>query len=605
MSQAAAVDFESTFFPKRKIGLRTRGVDQYLWHPEVKIYLASVDAPWGDFVGHPLEFNWAEIADLEWVSHNAAFDRRVWRRLCSDHPELKQFTPKKWHCTANLAAWLGVHRDLKGATKDLLGVDISKDARKKMENKTEAELRNGPDWTEIVEYAARDAMWCRKLWDGFSDKWPDIEQRISEMTTRQVMRGLPADEDYIDSAIQKLERVCWEAKRQLPWANGTSEEKKVLSPIALAEECRKLGIAPPVSMAEDDVDCQAWEQEHMDLGFVKHMRKYRKANLLRTKFLAMKNRISPGTGRIDFSQKYCGSHTKRASGDAGFNVFGFQREPFPLIDVPEDFNLKKLPDDQKVDMRRAICVPEGKLIVADLAQIEPRTTAWVTNDQAKIEMINTGLSVYQVHAIQTLGWRGNDLKVEDPTKYALCKMRVLGLSYGCGWKRFIEYCWSNFGHLITAKESRMQVSDFRRKERKLVQFWNKLGNLLDGALGDDIEIEQPSWNTMKYRDCRKVKGQIAAILATGRVNRLWGSLLFENMIQAIARDVFYEKLLAIEDCGIPTLFAVHDEGISDAVPNSQADEALEIVYEVMRAPCEWMPGIALNTEAFLTPFYKK
>ncbi|MCK9587735.1 MAG: hypothetical protein M0Q93_00045 [Terrimicrobiaceae bacterium] len=606
MRPHAAVDFESTFFPKRKIGLRTMGVDQYLWHHEVEIYLCSVQVDGGSFVGHPSEFDWSQIADLDWESHNAGFDRRVWRRFLHDYPENAIHTPKTWTCTANLTSWMGYPRDLKGAVSALFNVDISKDARKKMENKTVAELRNGPDWKEIIAYAERDAEWCYKLWDTFSDSWPDIEKRISDMTTAQVLRGLPADEEYIDASIAKLERVCWEAKKALPWANGTSEDKAVLSPIALAEECRKIGIVAPTSLAEDDADCQRWEREHLDLGYVQEMRRWRKANLLKTKFTAMKNRISPATGRIDFSQKYCGSHTKRASGDQGFNVFGFQREPFPCKTLVEGQTVWDLPVADRIDMRRAIHAgSDGILCCADLAQIEPRTTAWVTHDQAKIDLINSGLSVYQVHAIQTLHWRGENLKKEDPDKYALCKMRVLGLSYGCGWKRFIDYCWEQFGHLISTKDSRYQVNDFRRKERKIVQLWNRLGNLLEGSLGDDIEIELPSWNVMRYRDLRKSKGQIAAVLATGRINRLWGSLLCENMIQAIARDAFYEKMLMIEDAGIPTLFCVHDEGITDGIHKSQGQEALEIVTEIMRAPCEWMPGIALDSEAFLSPFYKK
>jgi hypothetical protein len=46
----AAVDFETTFFPKRKIGLRTMGVDEYLWHPEVDIYLVAIHTAEGSYV---------------------------------------------------------------------------------------------------------------------------------------------------------------------------------------------------------------------------------------------------------------------------------------------------------------------------------------------------------------------------------------------------------------------------------------------------------------------------------------------------------------------------------------------------------------------------
>lgn len=601
----AAVDFETTFFPKRNISLTKMGVDQYLHHPEVEVYLASIHTRDGSFVGHPSDFDWAQISHLDWVSHNAAFDRRVWRRLCEIYPELEAASPKNWHCTANLTSYLGLPRDLKGSCEKAFGADVSKDARKKMQNMTYPELRQSREWPEVLEYAERDAYWCWRLWEELSPKWPSVEQKISEMTTMQVLRGLPADKEYLERSISKLERACWEARKSIPWANGTSEEAAVLSQIAVAEECRKLGITPPRSLAEDNTDCQHWEAEHPDIPWVRSMRRYRKANLLMTKLQAMRNRVRKD-GRMDFSQKYCGAHTKRASGDQGFNVQGFQRDPFPCVDVPPGVKLKDLPEDDLVDMRKAIAAMRGgKLIVADLAQIEPRTLAWMVNDREKIEMINRGVSVYQVHAIQTMGYAGKNLKKEDPHTYALCKMRVLGLSYGCGADRFVDYCWNQYAHKITTRESKMQVADFRRKEKLIVNFWNKIHAKLEASVGGNLEIELPSWNSMNYRDVRKVQGQLTATLATGRVNRMWGSLGVENIIQATARDCFYEKLLKVEAAGIPTLFAVHDEVITDEVPHDQAEEALECVQEIMREECEWMPGIALDSEAAATPFYLK
>jgi hypothetical protein len=601
----AAIDFETSFFPKRKIGLKTMGVDQYLHHPEVEIYLCSVHTRDGSFVGHPSEFDWGQISHLDWESHNAGFDRRVWRRLCEIHPELAQHSPKNWHCTANLTSYLGLPRDLKGACDKAFGADVSKDARKVMENKTYRELLNSKEWPEILEYAERDAYWCWRLWEDLSHKWPAVEQRISEMTTQQVLRGLPANREYLDQSISRLERACWEAKKLIPWANGTSEDAAVLSQIAVAEECRKIGITPPRSLAEDNTDCQRWEAEHPDIPWVRSMRRYRKANLLMTKLQAMRNRIR-SDGRIDFSQKYCGAHTKRASGDQGFNVQGFQRDPFPCVDLAPGQKAKSLPAEDLVDMRKAVAAMNGgQLIVADLAQIEPRTLAWMVNDHEKIKMINKGISVYQVHAIQTMAYNGPDLKTSDPHTYALCKMRVLGLSYGCGAERFVDYCWNQYSYHMTPKEAKTQVADFRRKERLIVNFWNKIHAQLESSIGGDLEVELPSWNSMIYRDVRKVKGQLTATLATGRVNRMWGSLGVENIIQATARDCFYEKLLKIEDAGIPTLFAVHDEVITDEVPADQAEDAFECVQEIMREECEWMPGIALDSEAKITPCYLK
>lgn len=587
------------------------GVDQYLWHPEVEIYLVSVHTRDGSYVGDPLEFDWDQIKHLDWESHNAAFDRRVFRRLCQDHPELKATMPKHWHCTANLAAWLGLKRDLKSTCKALFDADVDKDARKQMENKTVRELRGGPHWKDILTYSERDAYWCWRIWEEASQQWPLIEQKISEMTTMQCLRGLPADADYIDQSISRLSRCCFEAKKNLPWANGTSEEAAVLSPIAVAEECRKIGVKPPRSLAEDSEECQVWEALHPEIPWVRSMRRYRKANLLMTKMMKMRDRIRPFDGRIDFSQKYCGAHTKRASGDAGFNVQGFQRDPFACIDVPDGMDVHDLDDENLVDMRRAIhSMNGGKLGIADLSQIEPRTLAWMVGDKVKLDMINRGISVYQVHAIQTLGWpEEENLKKTDPHKYAMCKMRVLGLSYGCGWERFIAYCWNTYGYRMTATESRKQVGDFRRKERLIKNFWNRLQTKLESSAGDDLEIELPSWNSQWYRDVRAVKAKYkmdyTATIAGGRKNRLWGSKLVENIIQATARDCFYEKQVQLEEGGIETLFSVHDEVITDEVASEDQKDAEAFIIETMRGECSWMPGVMLDSEINFSPFYLK
>jgi len=205
-----AIDFETSFFPKRKIGLKTMGVDQYLWHPEVEIYLVSVYSDILEpFVGHPYDMDWSLIKDFDWVSHNAGFDRRVFRRLCHLRPEIAEGETKYWQCTANLSTWFGHPRDLKKACAAVFNSDISKDARKKMENKTYTELKHSNDWNEILDYAARDAYWCWRLWDELADAWPQIEKDISDMTTRQVMRGLPCDKEYLDRSIKKLRLSQW------------------------------------------------------------------------------------------------------------------------------------------------------------------------------------------------------------------------------------------------------------------------------------------------------------------------------------------------------------------------------------------------------------
>ena len=95
-------------------------------------------------------------------------------------------------------------------------------------------------------------------------------------------------------------------------------------------------------------------------------------------------------------------------------------------------------------------------------------------------------------------------------------------------------------------------------------------------------------------------------LKSGRMcqTETWGGKIFENIIQAISRDIFATMLMAIEDANIPITWHVHDEVIIEA-PEDEAEAVLEKVLELMRTPPAWASTIPLNADAKIYDRYEK
>ena len=87
----------------------------------------------------------------------------------------------------------------------------------------------------------------------------------------------------------------------------------------------------------------------------------------------------------------------------------------------------------------------------------------------------------------------------------------------------------------------------------------------------------------------------------GRWGFTWGSKIAENVIQAIARDVFCECLLRLEAAGLTSIFTVHDEVILEVDRSVTTHE----VQDIIKINPDWMPDVPLDSEAEESDYYKK
>src|SRR5690606_16149752 len=154
MQKTAAVDFE-TYYQKTRYSTRIQGPRGYVDHPEFDAYLVSIaTSDGGEFVGHPSEFDFNEIADYVWLSHNRGFDFLVYQKLLSQAKIVGPSDPT-WHCTADLAAYLGYPRALAATLHLLYDVELDKGIRDRMSGVKWGSL-SPEEKAAVSEYAMED-----------------------------------------------------------------------------------------------------------------------------------------------------------------------------------------------------------------------------------------------------------------------------------------------------------------------------------------------------------------------------------------------------------------------------------------------------------------
>lgn len=82
----------------------------------------------------------------------------------------------------------------------------------------------------------------------------------------------------------------------------------------------------------------------------------------------------------------------------------------------------------------------------------------------------------------------------------------------------------------------------------------------------------------------------------------WGGKLVENLVQAVARDILRDKMLALNALGYDIRAHVHDDVIL-SVPWQEVGS--ERVSAIMGAALPWTHGLPLSAESYECEYYQK
>tara|TARA_R100000655_G_scaffold27935_1_gene56779 strand:- start:3943 stop:5703 length:1761 start_codon:yes stop_codon:yes gene_type:complete len=582
-----ALDFE-TYYDK-ECSIKTLGPLGYFSHPSFDAYMVSVVGDDGtEFVGHPKDFDWFLLGGNRVLSHNASFDETLY--LYGVKEGLWDSTNyAEWHCTADLCAFCDLPRSLKGASQVLFDLEISKETRNLMLGKR-WESMDESFRKDVLDYALKDSQLCLDIWKKLESKWPQFERDISRVNRNIVQRGIPIDTQLLKKQKESIAELRFETENKIPWI----QESPILSRKAFNEECRKNNIKPPASLALSSDEANIWiDKNTEEYPWVASVRDYRRINALKRKLDSFDYATMPDC-RYYGGLMYMGAHTGRFSGSGG------------------NLNLQNLPRGEifGVNLRSLIAPSEGsKLIVADLSQIEVRTLCWLANDWESLEEIKNSDDIYEAFAIRFGKWRKDQgpLKDNNPKLRHMVKQMVLGCGYGASANKFAII--SN----MSVEEATKAVGLYRLKMNKVCGLWNRLQRKMHVAYSTNREfkLELPSGRYINY-------GKIKTVLQNGRRTfiatiykgskkvpvRLWGGLLAENYSQALAREVFSDILLRIENNNMETIFHVHDEVIVEATKD-KSKQTLDDVLNIMKQAPSWISDLPLDAEGKILKKYEK
>ena len=587
-----ALDYESYY--DKSCSIKRLGPLGYFSHPDFDAYMVSVVGDNGyEFVGHPKDFDWSLLEGNRVLSHNASFDETLYFFGVE-----KGWWPKvdcaEWQCTADMVAACGLPRSLKNATAEAFALEISKTTRDNMAAKR---WENMPEdfQKEVRDYALKDSELCLKLWQKYHEKWPDHEKLISLTNRRIIQRGLPMDTALLKEQLETINQKLFEAESAIPWAG----EKPLLSRAAFDEECHKHGLEPPKSLAQNDVDAQEWlRQFGHKHKWVEAVTNWRRINALKKKLEAFDYATLPD-GRYYGGLMYWGGHTGRFSGSGG------------------NLNLQNLPRNELfgVNLRHMIRAPKGKkLVVVDLSQIEVRTLCWLAGDQATLAEIENTEDIYEAFALRMGLWSPRadkeasaGLKGDYPDLRHKVKSIVLGCGYGAGPKKFAEM------YDMPEDEAKEAVNLYRHRLSAIPKLWRRINGTLRACYTTKVpyEVLLPSGRTINYGRTKLVKqndhvSHQAIISRNGKrlPMKLWGGIVAENLSQGLARDIFSDMIVRLEEDGIELIFHVHDEVVIEC-NEDEAESILERTIEIMSTPPTWIPDIPLAAEGQILTRYQK
>lgn len=583
-----AIDFETYY--EGKYSLRHMSPQNYVKDERFDAYLVAIIGSDGyEFVGSPIEADWEAIQDGTWISHNVSFDMAVWARLC-ELELIPELPPEDWHCTADMCAYLQAPRALDAACEHLLNIQVDKTVRKEME-KVKYHLLPPKEKDKWHEYARLDSVNCLDLWKNYEEYWPNWEKQASADTRFAAFNGVNINLDMLEKGLIHLENVLFDAKRLIPWV---VEGQKPTSTKAVKAECARLNIPPPKSMAKDSEVFDEWLYKYEEVApWAKVLGTFRQANMLLEKLKEIEKRVDVN-GVMPFSLKYFGAQaTGRWAGENKLNMQNLTKAPRFGISLRHIF----------------IPRPGRKFVIVDLGQIEPRCLAWMAGNESFLQYVRSGSDCYEASARACGHYRDpRPLSEVDKKLRQFHKARVLGAGYGASGAKYKIIAKAMAGLDLSLLEAKNEISQFRRDNQEIVNFWNRLDVDFKIAARDneDFVFSLCSGREINYfNPCYTDKGYSASTcLDNSRRARFWGSKLTENVTQAMARDVFTHGMVDICKKGIDLIWSVHDEVICE-VDEADAEDGLREIIESLTKTPTWCKGLPLAAEGGIMDRYDK
>lgn len=630
LHNVVAIDFETYYDSEYSLRAKAYNTSSYVRSPLFQVHCVSIK------VGEAQEqaYRGADVAEalhaINWktkslVCQNTFFDGLI----LSHHFGIK---PKFHFDTLSMARALHANQSRAGlkflaplygvGRKDVGALDDTKGLREIPEDL----------WPRFLAYNNEDNRQCYEIFKIMVACFPEAECNLIDMTVR--MFTDPILRVDIERAQAEVDReVARKAKaiEDLSKLFGDSvTEDDIQSPAKLAALLKSEGVEPPMKMsARTKLPTFAFAQTDDEFLALAAHENPKVAALVQTRLDVKSTIVESRAGRmvLDGSAgslpvllNYFGAHTGRWSGGNKVNMQNLPKEERDENNVPIPLT---------GELRKSVIAPPGhKLVVCDSKQIECRTLAYMAGQDDLIELFATDGDPYCALATEIYG---RPITKANRDERAVGKCAELGLGFYMGAARFQGTLAAGIlGPKIymELEECQRIVTTYRTKRFKIKQFWRdaeavllrmlmkKTGGKADeltpfkGIMEYDAQtIWLPNGMGLHYPDIQAEWNEERNRFQdfTYRSNKdyvhIHSGLLTENLIQALARIIIGEQMLAI-DKKYRVAMMTHDEIVCVA-PDDKADDCLAFMIEQMSIAPSWAPGLPLGAEGGYDDCYSK
>jgi len=350
------------------------------------------------------------------------------------------------------------------------------------------------------------------------------------------------------------------------------------------------------------------------------------------------------------------------AGTGGYSGRGVQFQNFPnkVVDNAEEVAeviadrdtqlvelvIGELFDLTKKLLRATVIAPAGKhLCVGDYSSIEMVGSAWAAREKTILDAFDKGLDQYRLQAAAMFD-KPYGAVTKDERQAG--KIVVLACGFG-GHAQAVLNMAAKYGMAMSHSDATKLANQFRYARPQLVDAWKDIEATMGSAivgkegkiwpvpkvrgmalvkLGDDLRILLPSGREINYPqavsltemvtrtvfdhkkdkfiDYKEVKSVSTRWSDKGQwaKRELYGSLLFQNYVQGLCRDILAEGQLRLEEAGSPICINVHDE--LGALVTDDSEYTLNKFLSVMTRRPKWLPkDFPLKADGYISKRYKK
>ena len=594
------------------------------------------------------------------VIHNSAFDRTVLRHCGVDLPVEKIDDTMVTALAHSLPGSLGQLCDVLGVpqdkSKDKAGRRyiqlFTKPCPKNWKIRRATRETHPDEWQGFVEYARLDVDAMRHI-HGRLPNWNSThgEQHLWRIDQRINDRGVAIDLELAQSAIRAFQRASRAlAARSAALTGGhvssTTQRQRFIDYLREvrgfeAEDLTKGTVESLLKDAELDPKVR----ELLEI-------RQQAAATSPAKYKVLIEATS-SDGRLRGTIQFCGA--ARTGRDAGriFQPQNLPRSPDWFDGDVQEATIEAFKHDcediiyDNVSERCAFAVrgsllaePGNKLVIADLSNIEGRVLAWLAGEDWKIEAFKLydrgeGPDLYKVTAGRILD--KDPYEVTKSERQTQGKVPELAGGYGGGLGAYrkmggdvfnamdddaimeIVQAW-RAAHPATKRLWYAVESAVRSAVRSPGDMfeitdgpWLRGLLRVDSAKGPDdvdyVRIRLPSGRYLCYRNMHINEDGQLVYEGVNQYSRKWELLetyygkLVENIVQAVARDVFMSGMRKAEEAGYSVVLRVHDELVCE-VPDDPSFTH-EALAGMMGTNPSWSVGLPLAAAGFEAHRYRK